>query len=225
MISIVTFLARFHFTLFLGALLFSGSRRYRFILFFIALFWCEATVAQEIDFLRSGTIRVIEVDFTAPDPIKIKIKRDGYPDQTYPSPAWSENSPSSPVAFVSGHSVKVLAKFTGCKGPIYIKGDGPGIYDPPISSKPIKIDPNTSIGLYEESLPTFEANKVDFFEPFEITWYYSNTAIGPWALVVNKSENLLMVTHKEPLSKAPNNVTAPISLSNWLTDIVNPEWI
>ena len=90
-------------------------------------------------------------------------------------PEWSYPNASLPCAFASDTKVRVTAKFEGCPdGVVYVKGDGPANYD-----LPTKLLVN---GIYEatELTTKFAASKIDFFENFEIKWYFGATANGPW---------------------------------------------
>ncbi len=136
-------------------------------------------------------IKVDEVDFLAPaglDNHKISMVRDYHPNPPITEIAWKAPNDQTPVAFVSGTSARVTAKFVGCDGITWVKGDGPGNYDPPPAP--------VSNSFYSASLPAFTAGKTDFYEPFEITWYVSRNQNGPW-IEVGKSQNPLYVIYSQ----------------------------
>ena len=103
-------------------------------------------------------------------------------------PEWSHPNASLPCAFASDTKVRVTAKFEGCPdGVVYVKGDGPANYD-----LPVKLLVN---GIYEatELTTKFAASKIDFFENFDITWYFGSTANGPWMDAGTSSNPLYVI--------------------------------
>jgi hypothetical protein len=156
-----------------------------FACYFGLLFSSQIAFSQNF----SNQVKVDEVDFLAPvgmDAYKISILRDYFPNPLINEIAWKYPDNQTPVAFYSGTSARVIAKFIGCEGVTWAKGDGPGNYDPPVM-------PITS-STYTGVLPAFTPNKVDFYEPFEITWYISRSETGPW-IEVGKSQNPLYITY------------------------------
>ncbi len=103
-------------------------------------------------------------------------------------PEWSHPNASLPCAFASDTKVRVTAKFEGCTdGVVYVKGDGPANFD-----LPVKLLVN---GIFEatELTTKFAASKIDFFENFDITWYFGSTANGPWMDAGTSSNPLYVI--------------------------------
>lgn len=160
---------------------------------FLCLFFSFSLSAQTSSFF-TYKIRVDEVDFLANHDApnsKITIYRDYDPHPTIIGPAWKYPDASKPVAFVSGSQPKVYAKFNlaGCTNEIWAKGDGPDSFDPIVQ----KLESDGVYNATPISAP-FPANKVDFYEPFEIKWYISSSPNGPW-VAAGTSLNPLYITY------------------------------
>lgn len=144
-------------------------------------------------------IRVDEVNFLSPNNFpnhKINMVRDYDPHPPIVGLAWKYPNAETPVAFVSGKAPRVYAKFelAGCTKEVWAKGDGPGDFDPVVKKLIQGIYPATPLPV------PFPSDKVDFYEPFEITWYISNSSSGPW-IEAGKSTNPLYVIYgNTPLS-------------------------
>lgn len=146
------------------------------------------------------SIRVDEVDFLAPNgypDYKLSLSRDYDPHPLIEGPAWKYPATENPVAFISSKEARINAQFelNGCTGTIWAKGDGPGGYDPPAQQLVQGLYPTTALPI------PFPSNVVDFYDPFEITWYISNSPNGPW-IDAGKSKNPLYVVH----SSTPINI-------------------
>jgi hypothetical protein len=151
-------------------------------------------------------ITLENVDYLAPSGFpdyKLTISKDYGPNTDTPNPifsdlAWKTPDMKTPVAFISGKAIRAVAQFNlnGCTKEVWAKGDGPGSYDPPVQKL-------NNTGKYNPvALPAiFPANIVDFYDPFEVTWYISDSPNGPWKKV-GKSENPLYVTYTPPILPA-----------------------
>lgn len=151
--------------------------------------------AQTSDFIYK--LRLKSVNFYGPEDnpeYKLTIHRDDPPQAAITDKAWEAPDIARPVAFLSGLAPVITAEFEGCSKPgLWAKGDGPGGFDAP----PFQLIYNPSYNLYqyENTLQAvFPANKIDYYDPFEITWYVSNSANGPWK-EVGKSANPLYVIY------------------------------
>ncbi|MBL7807281.1 MAG: hypothetical protein JNN28_05690 [Saprospiraceae bacterium] len=169
------------------------STLFKWALLFLCLIFLNNSSAQTSSSF-TYSIRVDEVDFLAPhgsQSNKLAIYRDYYPHPAITDIAWKYPNTQNPVAFVSGKAPKVYAKFdlAGCPQEIWAKGDGPDTFDPVVQ----KLGPDGSYAATPLSAP-FPANKVDFYEPFDIVWYISNSPSGPW-IAAGKSSNPLYITY------------------------------
>ncbi len=170
-------------------------RRYGLILSF---FWGLLIPAFGQTFQYN--IRLDEMDMLAENPAatpaqKITLLRDYNPHPSITGVAWKYPGTETPVAFVSGSAPKVTAKFelAGCTKTIWAKADGPGNFDLPAKQLNQGTYPATSL------TSGFPANKVDFYEPFQMEWYISNSPNGPWQKA-GKSSHPLYITHSPALA-------------------------
>jgi hypothetical protein len=159
----------------------------------------DAQVITPSESCFTYNIRVDEVDFlpvaTHPNS-KINMLRDYDPNPPITGIAWKYPDTQTPVAFISGIKPRIQAKFelNGCTKEIWAKGDGPGNYDAP----PKKLVQ----GIYQATPmhAPLATNKVDFFEPFEMTWYISNSANGPWEPAGMSANPFYVIYKNTPLA-------------------------
>ncbi|MBN1551525.1 hypothetical protein JW979_08650 [bacterium] len=122
----------------------------------------------------------------------------------FPVPHWQRSDDSdytpSPVAFVRNSTIEVEAIFQidpDMNGQtLYIKGDGPGNLDFPVTVATVSENTLTVLVSALNQLP----NIVTLFEPFTIEWQYAQASDATSWITAGTSENLLYVTFDEPNS-------------------------
>jgi hypothetical protein len=150
-------------------------------------------VVQSADF--SYSLKLISLSFSG-DGI-VPIIDDNF-SRFYDAPHWIPTE-QKPVCYVSGSKPKVACKFRidgQCNSAIYVKGIcSNGMNFIP---KPLNVNQDgTAVYPLTEANTEFQLGKIDFFNPFSITWSISASSSGPWAEIMI-SENKLYVTKNTP---------------------------
>jgi hypothetical protein len=159
--------------------------------------WENVVNAQNVFNPFTYLTELLEVDFAESKPAeKIKILRDYDGNPPIPSPAWKPGT-RNPVGFVSGAYPIINAKInlSLCPNSIWIKAVGPYGFE-----FPAKFLPGGGVSIFSSQMTTpFPVLKTDFFEKFEVKWYFSMHQVGPWTQF-GTSDNPLYVTHKSPVT-------------------------